>query len=87
MNVPEPFACILSEFLRLHFSVFWHFILCYHFNHFLQDGRVKLVLKRNKVFVESDFPMVLRELLRDPTIAQARVTKDAENLDEHGFIT
>jgi DNA excision repair protein ERCC-3 len=31
--------------------------------------------------------MVLRELLRDPTIAQARVVEDVENVDEHGFIT
>lgn len=31
--------------------------------------------------------MVLRELLRDPTIAQARVQEDVENVDEHGFIT
>ena len=50
-------------------------------------GKAKLVLKHNKFYVESEFPMVLRELLRDPTIAQARVVEDAENLDEHGFIT
>jgi DNA excision repair protein ERCC-3 len=50
-------------------------------------GKAKLVLKHNKFFVESEFPMVLRELLRDPTIAQARVQEDAENVDEHGFIT
>jgi DNA excision repair protein ERCC-3 len=31
--------------------------------------------------------MVLRELLRDPTIAQARVQEDVENVDEHRFIT
>jgi DNA excision repair protein ERCC-3 len=31
--------------------------------------------------------MVLIELLRDPTIAQARVHEDVENLDEHGFIS
>lgn len=31
--------------------------------------------------------MVLRELLRDPTIAQARVVEDVENVDEHGFTT
>jgi len=52
-------------------------------------GKAKLVLKHNKFYVESEFPMVLRELLRDPTIAQARVVEDAEaaNLDEHGFVT
>ena len=52
-------------------------------------GKAKLVLKHNKFYVESEFPMVLRELLRDPTIAQARVMEDAttENVDEHGFVT
>jgi DNA excision repair protein ERCC-3 len=50
-------------------------------------GKAKLVLKHNRFYVESEFPMVLRELLRDPTIAQARVQEDVENVDEHGFIT
>lgn len=45
------------------------------------------MLKHNRFYVESEFPMVLRELLRDPTIAQARVVEDVENVDEHGFIT
>lgn len=31
--------------------------------------------------------MILRELLRDPTIAQARIQEDVDNVDEHGFIT
>lgn len=51
-----------------------------------QYGKAKLVLKQNKFYVESEFPKVLQELLRDPTIAQARVHEDVENLDEHGFI-
>ena len=50
-------------------------------------GKAKLVLKHNKFYVESEYPLVLRELLRDPTIAQARVQEDVENVDEHGFIT
>ena len=50
-------------------------------------GKAKLVLKHNKFYVESEFPLVLRELLRDPAIAQARVVEDVENVDEHGFIT
>ncbi|MEW5300916.1 MAG: hypothetical protein WDW36_003808 [Sanguina aurantia] len=41
-------------------------------------GKVKLVLKRNKFFVESSFPEVLQELLRDPIIRDAAV--DAEHL-------
>ena len=61
---------------------------------FIQDctqkyGKAKLVLKHNKFYVESEFPMVLRELLRDPTIAQARVKEDvnAANVDAEGFVT
>ncbi|KAG7352817.1 DNA repair helicase rad25 [Nitzschia inconspicua] len=50
-------------------------------------GKARLVLKHNKFYVESEYPMVLRELLRDPTIAQARIQEDVENVDEHGFIT
>ncbi|KAF9597424.1 hypothetical protein IFM89_018870 [Coptis chinensis] len=37
-------------------------------------GKVKLVLKKNRYFVESPFPEVLRTLLRDETIARARIT-------------
>jgi DNA excision repair protein ERCC-3 len=59
---------------------------------FIQDctqkyGKSKLVLKQNKFHVESEFPMVLRELLRDPTISQARVVDKGDNVDEHGFTT
>lgn len=50
-------------------------------------GKAKLVLKHNKFYVESEFPEVLRELLRDPTIAQARIQEDVENVDDHGFLT
>jgi DNA excision repair protein ERCC-3 len=53
-------------------------------------GKAKLVLKHNKFYVESEYPMILRELLTDPTIAQARVTEDVANdhlVDEHGFLT
>jgi DNA excision repair protein ERCC-3 len=39
-------------------------------------GKAKLVLQHNRFHVESEFPNVLRELLRDPTIAQARVVED-----------
>ena len=40
-------------------------------------GKAKLILKHNKMYVESEHPAVLRELLRDPLIAQARV------MDQH----
>jgi DNA excision repair protein ERCC-3 len=51
---------------------------------FIQDctskyGKAKLVLKHNKFYVESDYPNVLRELLRDPIIAQARVHPTIES--------
>ena len=36
-------------------------------------GKAKLVLKHNRYYVESDYPEVLRELLRDEAISQARV--------------
>ncbi|CAI5957817.1 unnamed protein product, partial [Closterium sp. NIES-64] len=36
-------------------------------------GKVKLVLQRNKYFVESPYPNVLRELLRDDVIRRARI--------------
>ncbi|KAK1303540.1 DNA repair helicase XPB1 [Acorus calamus] len=36
-------------------------------------GKVKLVLKKNRYFVESPFPEVLRTLLRDEIISQSRI--------------
>ena len=36
-------------------------------------GKVKLVLQKNKFYVESPYPQVLHTLLRDPTIARARI--------------
>ncbi len=39
-------------------------------------GKAKLVLKHNKFYVESDYPAVLRELLRDELISQARVSEE-----------
>lgn len=40
-------------------------------------GKAKLVLKDNKFFVESQFPEVLRELLKNPNIKNARIFDDA----------
>eukprot|EP00249_Psilotum_nudum_P022627 c28587_g1_i2 orf=196-1935(+) len=39
----------------------------------LNYGKVKLVLKKNRYFVESPFPEVLQTLLRDDVIARARI--------------
>jgi DNA excision repair protein ERCC-3 len=43
-------------------------------------GKAKLVLKDNRFYVESKFPDVLRELLRNPNIAVARLM-DQENAE------
>ena len=51
-------------------------------------GKAKLVLKHNKFFVESEHPSVLRELLRDPLISQARIADDVAagiEKDSDGF--
>ena len=42
-------------------------------------GKAKLVLKFNKFYVESEYPAVLRELLRDELISQARVAEEEED--------
>lgn len=34
-------------------------------------GKAKLVLKHNKHYIESPFPEVLRELLKNPTVSQS----------------
>ena len=36
-------------------------------------GKIKLVLKQNRYFVESSHPEILQMLLRDPVISEARV--------------
>ncbi|OVA13975.1 Helicase Ercc3 [Macleaya cordata] len=39
-------------------------------------GKVKLVLKKNRYFVESPFPEVLKNLLRDDIISKARISSE-----------
>lgn len=46
----------------------------------LSYGKVKLVLRQNKYFVESSFPEIIQRLLQDPTIAQCRKINDGEEL-------
>ncbi|CAK0736769.1 General transcription and DNA repair factor IIH helicase subunit xpb2 [Coccomyxa viridis] len=41
-------------------------------------GKVKMVLHRNKFFVESPFPDILRTLLKDETIKKACVSEDQD---------
>lgn len=43
-------------------------------------GKVKLVLKKNRYFVESPFPELLKSLLRDDIISRARISSE----DPHG---
>jgi len=40
-------------------------------------GKVKLVLKHNKYFIESSHPSVIQLLLRDPLVRGARVIDEA----------
>ncbi|ELU17809.1 hypothetical protein CAPTEDRAFT_153297 [Capitella teleta] len=44
----------------------------------LSYGKLKLVLKFNRYFIESQFPEVLQKLLKDPVIQQCRLRRDAE---------
>ncbi|KAG0231864.1 DNA repair helicase RAD25 [Actinomortierella wolfii] len=44
----------------------------------LSYGKVKLVLKHNRYFVESSYPEMLQTLLRDPVIREARLTAEEE---------
>ncbi|KAL0119201.1 hypothetical protein PUN28_009648 [Cardiocondyla obscurior] len=47
----------------------------------LSYGKVKLVLKHNKYFIESPFPEVLQRLLKDPVIQECRLRKLVENVE------
>ncbi|GAB2273880.1 General transcription and DNA repair factor IIH helicase subunit xpb1 [Dionaea muscipula] len=40
-------------------------------------GKVKLVLKKNRYFIESPFPEVLRTLLKDEVIGKARISNES----------
>lgn len=39
-------------------------------------GKIKLVLKHNRYFIESTFPEVLQKLLKDPVIQECRLKQD-----------
>ncbi|CAI9099936.1 OLC1v1036834C1 [Oldenlandia corymbosa var. corymbosa] len=45
-------------------------------------GKVKLVLKKNRYFVESRFPEVLQKLLDNETIRRARISSDCKSPGE-----
>ncbi|KAK9147442.1 hypothetical protein Scep_006199 [Stephania cephalantha] len=42
-------------------------------------GKVKLVLKKNRYFVESPFPEVLKTLLKDEAISRARISSEGSH--------
>ncbi|XP_062029090.1 general transcription and DNA repair factor IIH helicase subunit XPB1 [Rosa rugosa] len=42
-------------------------------------GKVKLVLKKNRYYVESPFPEVLKKLLRDDVISKSRIIPEGAN--------
>lgn len=48
----------------------------------LSYGKVKLVLKHNKYFVESPHPEILQKLLKDPVIQECRLRRNMENEGE-----
>lgn len=48
----------------------------------LSYGKVKLVLKHNKYFVESPHPEVLQKLLKDPVVQECRLRRNLENENE-----
>lgn len=49
-------------------------------------GKVKLVLKHNRYFVESPFPEVIQKLLKDPEIQNCRLKRDVDNEEDEGLI-
>nr|CAG4643033.1 EOG090X01LU [Ilyocryptus agilis] len=52
----------------------------------LSYGKVKLVLKHNRYFVESQFPEVIQKLLKDPVIQECRLRHSVESSTD-GLIT
>ncbi|XP_076439596.1 general transcription and DNA repair factor IIH helicase/translocase subunit XPB-like [Babylonia areolata] len=52
----------------------------------LSYGKVKLVLKHNRYFVESQHPEVLQKLLKDPGIQESRKREEGEEENADGFI-
>ncbi|XP_029168474.1 general transcription and DNA repair factor IIH helicase subunit XPB isoform X1 [Nylanderia fulva] len=53
----------------------------------LSYGKVKLVLKHNKYFIESPFPEVLQKLLKDPVIQECRLRKIMEDTETDDIVT
>lgn len=55
----------------------------------IRYGKARLVLKHNRFYVESEYPSVLRELLRDEAMNQSRVKDEVtgdNNTNSDGFL-
>ncbi|XP_074647221.1 general transcription and DNA repair factor IIH helicase/translocase subunit XPB-like [Tubulanus polymorphus] len=52
----------------------------------LSYGKVKLVLKKNRYFCESQFPEVLQKLLHDPVIQLCRLRTDNDEVSSTEFL-
>ncbi|XP_064613581.1 general transcription and DNA repair factor IIH helicase subunit XPB-like isoform X2 [Liolophura sinensis] len=52
----------------------------------LSYGKVKLVLKQNRYFVESQYPEVLQKLLKDPVIQECRLRESQADGEEEEFV-
>ncbi|CRK92919.1 CLUMA_CG006574, isoform A [Clunio marinus] len=52
----------------------------------LSYGKVKLVLKHNKYFIESPHPEILQKLLKDPVIQQCRLKRSDGDATDGDFI-
>lgn len=48
----------------------------------LSYGKVKLVLKHNRYFIESPHPEILQKLLKDPVIQQCRLKRTGDGTDD-----
>ncbi|KAL1517370.1 hypothetical protein ABEB36_001140 [Hypothenemus hampei] len=53
----------------------------------LSYGKVKLVLKHNKYFIESPHPEILQKLLKDPVIQECRLRRNIEGETEQDILT
>jgi DNA excision repair protein ERCC-3 len=52
----------------------------------LSYGKVKLVLKQNRYYVESQHPSILQRLLRDEVIRNARVIDTGDDVSNGGLL-
>ena len=76
----------LERFLRLNELRFTNLVIGEYLidnsnGHAVVTWCLQLVLKDNKFFIESQYPEVLRELLRNPTVRNARILEEMNKPD------